>query len=117
MVDKNKIYVEVVNHIKQLTPPTSQKSTPTKITLDGVQIKLSSGKSLWKRVGDAKSAFRNEFENFWHKLSYIMTGNAHRYITGNYYKEKELKEEIYQYVITNVIRFEPAFEENQNGRD
>lgn len=40
------------------------KIKPCRIKLDGKFLVLNSGKTIWKRKGDAKSAFKNNFSSY-----------------------------------------------------
>ena len=108
MNPENSLFHLGQNHFNSLCLHKSKVGNPTKITVNGHQIKLSSGKALWKRIGDAKTALRNEVNNFFDSWSreYMTTKNLPRYdyVTGSYEGDKELKEKFYQYVLANVVR-------------
>lgn len=56
-----KLYKELDTRL--VPQPKALKHIPHRIKWKGQFIRTSSGKTVWKKIGDAKSAFRLEIEN------------------------------------------------------
>ncbi len=76
-MNNNPFTPEQLTALKNTFKPTKpiKKARPHRIKFMGEFVTLNSGKTVWKRIGDAKSALNNHFD------SYATIGAFRRYET------------------------------------
>jgi AAA+ ATPase superfamily predicted ATPase len=73
------VIFQISDHLNHLTEqPKARKAVPHRIKWLGKFIRTRSGKTVWKRIGDAKCAFRHEIEDILRRGIEVETGRYPR---------------------------------------
>lgn len=97
--------------LKGNLPLPRKSEVPYRIRLKstGQFIKLSSGKTIWPRIGAAKSALRNDFPNMLvygcGRYKHSVSGDI---VPTNYGEHRARKERVFEEFINNYVEFVPC---------
>lgn len=82
-------WLDILRKSAKVAESKPKKIKPCRIKLDGKFLTLDSGKTIWKRKGDAKSAFKNNFSRY-AKGGLVYEVETALAPQGNYEKRNEM---------------------------